>query len=231
LSRQPSSEALLDDVPDGRTVTTIDARPPAPQTRPNARLTELELVNRQLEAIDRFARAQHAAEEATRIAGASREVRMDAARRLAVIRRQHDALVTRSHQQLLSSGVRPLTLLAPRRALLAHRNAWFQDKVIGSLSEYGVGVVASPANGADAVGIAVAEQPDLVLLEDGLEMVPADAVIRELRQFCPHALIAAQVPYADRVGVLLDAGADAVFARQVPPVDVATQLWERLSAV
>ncbi|MCU1587839.1 MAG: hypothetical protein JWN31_1332 [Frankiales bacterium] len=210
-------------------MTTIDQHP-APDLEPHAPLTELELVNRQLEAISRFTRAQRAAEDATRIAGVSREVRMDAARRLAVIRRQHHALVARSHQQLVSSGERPLTVLAPSRALLAHRNAWFRDKLIGSLSEYGVGVVAAAENGADAVGIAVAEQPDLVLVEDGLEMMPADAVIRELRQFCPHALIGAQVPYSDRVGLLLDAGADAVFVRQVPPVDVAMQLWERLSA-
>lgn len=41
-------------------------------------------------------------------------------------------------------------------------------------------------------------------------------------------MIAAQVAYSDRMAPLLDAGASTVFVRQIPPVDVAAQLWELL---
>ena len=46
-------------------------------------------------------------------------------------------------------------------------------------------------------------------------------MVREVRRLSSGALVMAQVPYGDRVGPLLDAGATAVFSRRVPPLDVA----------
>jgi CheY-like chemotaxis protein len=60
-------------------------------------------------------------------------------------------------------------------------------------------------NGADAVGVVAAEQPDLLLVEDRLPMVSGEQVIAGVRTFSPNTLIAAQVAYSDRVGALLDA--------------------------
>lgn len=52
-------------------------------------------------------------------------------------------------------------------------------------------------------------------------MVPGEQVLRELRVLCPSTRIVAQCAYGDRVGALLEAGAVAVYARKVPPADVA----------
>ncbi|MBW3611859.1 MAG: hypothetical protein KY438_10085, partial [Actinobacteria bacterium] len=69
----------------------------------------------------------------------------------------------------------------------------------------GVRVVARLDNGADALGVVVAEQPDLVLVEESLAMLPGQEVVREIRQFSPHTLVVAQVAYGDRAGQMLDA--------------------------
>jgi len=193
-------------------------------TRPAARLTtsELDLAMTQLAAIQRFT-AERATALAAEVAAHTREMRLDAARRVDVLRRKQDALVARAHAQLQHAGG-PLFVLPPVRAVLAHRSPWFVEKVTSALLEAQVEVVAHTSNGAEAVGIAVAEQPDLVLVEDSLEMVTGEEVVRDLREFCPDTAIAAQVAYGDRVGAMLEAGAETVFTRQVPPADVAEQL-------
>jgi len=189
------------------------------------RRSELELAAQQLQAITRFTVAQRVALEASTAAARSREMRMDSARALEVLRREHEALVGRAHEQLRLSGDL-LRCTSGRRVVLAHRNTWFLDKVSALLEDGGWEVAARVDNGADAVGVAVAEQPELLLVEDTLAMVPGEQVVREVAQYCPHTLVAAQVAYSDRVGAMLDAGACEVFTRQVPPVDVATRLME-----
>jgi hypothetical protein len=189
--------------------------------------TELDLALTQLAAIQRFLaddtlRADAAATIETR------EMKLDAARRREVLQRQHEALVARAHQQMLRADY-VLWWEPPVRAVLAHRNEWFVDRVKASLADV-VEVVATPTNGADAVGITVAEQPDLLLVEDTIEMLPCEQVVRAVREFSPQTLVAAQVAYGDRVAPLLEAGAATVFTRQVPPTDVASQLLELMTA-
>ena len=190
---------------------------------PRAPRDELGLDLRRLTAIDRFVRSSRLAELADAGAAVSREVQLDSARRADVRRREHDALVARVHEQLRGAG-EPLRTRTATRVVLAHRNAWFVDKVSAALGQLGVLVVASTDNGADAVGIAVAEQPDLVLVEDSLPMVRGEDVVRRIREFCSETRLVAQVPYSDRVQALLDAGATEVLTRQVPPADVAQHL-------
>jgi DNA-binding NarL/FixJ family response regulator len=114
--------------------------------------------------------------------------------------------------------------------VLAHRSQWFLAKVTSALEAAGLTVVARLSNGADAVGVAVAEQPDLLPVEDNLCIVTGEEVVREVRRFSPHTAVAAQVPYGDSVGRLLDAGAVSVFTRQVPPADVAHALLQQMRA-
>ncbi len=114
--------------------------------------------------------------------------------------------------------------------MLAHRNTWFLDKLSAALKAGGLRVVAGVCNGADAVGLAIAEQPDLIFIEDSLEMVPGEDAIREIRKFAPNSLVTAQVGYHERVDQLLDAGATTVFTRHVPPGDVAAVLLKLVSA-
>ena len=196
------------------------------QWRPRS---ELALAAQQLQAIESFNRSRHMREEAAAAAERSREMRMDSARAMDVLRREHDAVVARAHAQLRSSGDL-LRGTAARRVVLAHRNEWFLHKVCQSLEDHGVEVVGQLDNGADAIGLIVAEQPDLCLIEDTLAMVPGREVVREVRRFAPDTIIAAHVAYGDRVGQLLDAGASTVFTRQVPPPQVAQSLLRLLAA-
>ena len=198
----------------------------APEWRPRS---ELELASQQVRAIERFNRARHMREEAAAAAARSREMRMDAARSLEVLRHEHEAVVSRAHQQLQASG-HLLRAIAQRRAVLAHRDDWFFQRVAGALEDHDVHVVAGTDNGADAVGLIVAEQPDLVLIEDTLSMVTGVEVIREVRRFSPETVVTAQAAYGDRVGQLLDAGATTVFTRRIPPQDVALSLLKLVRA-
>ena len=156
-------------------------------------------------------------------AAGSREMRLDRARRLDVVRRQHEAIMGRTEQQLAQSP-RLASDHVPARAVLAHRNAWVLDKVAAGLAAAGVDVVAQLENGADAVGVSVAEQPDLLLVEDKLPMINGDEVVRQVLQFAPRTLAAAQVSYEDAIATLLDAGARTAYTRRVPPAEVARDL-------
>jgi CheY-like chemotaxis protein len=181
--------------------------------------SEVELAAQQLQAIDRFNRSRRLAVQAAAAAARSREMRMDATRRLEVLRREHEALVSRAHEQLRLTGDL-LCATAARRVVLAHRNAWFIGKVARVLEDDGLQVVARVDNGADAVGVVVCEQPDLLLVEETLAMVPGEQVVREVRELSPQTIVAAQVQYADRAAALREAGASLVFTRAVGPLDV-----------
>lgn len=192
---------------------------------PATQRTQLDVVAEQLAAIEMFNRARAAAESAERAQARTREARMDAERRLEVLRRQHEAIVVQTDRQLRMSAGLLRTSVEPR-IVIAHRNEWFTGKLEGLLTEQGVRVAARLDNGADAIGAALCEQPELVLVEDKLAMVPGEDVVREIRRYCPTTVIAAHVDYSDRVGSLLEAGASAVYTRQVPPSDVAEALLE-----
>ena len=192
--------------------------------------SELELAAQQLRAVERFNRARHMREEAAAAADRSREMRMDAARSLEVLRHEHEAVVRRTHEQLRASG-QLLRSIAGRRAVLVHRDDWLRRKVARTLEEHGVHVVAGTDNGANAVGLIVAEQPDLVLVEDTLSMLAGLEVIRDVRRFSPATVVTAKAAHGDRVGPLLEAGATRVFSRQVSPADVTLSLLELVHAV
>lgn len=193
---------------------------------PTHRRTDLDLALCQVDAIERFTthlrRTQAAADAAT-----SREARLDASRLRDVLRRQHDALVAHCDRQL-AAPPRPALALACRRVVIAHRNDWFVGKVAQALQACGLQVAATTANGAEAVGVAVAEQPDLLLVEDALPMTTGVQVVQQVRRFSADTMVAAQVAYGDGMAPLLDAGAAAVFVRSVPPADVAARLLELL---
>jgi hypothetical protein len=195
---------------------------PTTARRPHEQ-SDLALAQRQLRAIEAFNRARAARERAEADAARTRELRLDAARHLEVLQRQHQALVGRTDRQLRESG-QVLMLAAPARAVLAHRSAWFGDKVAALLADRQVRVVERVDNGADAVGIVVAEQPDLLLVEDGLLMVPGEQVVREARHYSEGTVIVAQASSADRLEALRDAGADVVVTRRATPAEVVGRL-------
>ena len=214
------------------------ALPDAPSRVPEQRVTtapawrprsDVDLAEQQLRAIERFNRTRRMREQAAAAAAPSQEMRLDAARSMQVLRRQHEAVVARAHEQLIESG-QLLQRTAQRRVVLAHRDDAFLSTLAGTLEEQCVRVVRSTDNGADAVGVIVAEQPDLVLIEDKLRMIPGLQVIREVRRFSPLTLVTAQVAYGHRVGPLRSAGATTVFAHDVPAGEVARTLLVLVSA-
>lgn len=192
---------------------------------PSSQHTEVELTRLQLQAIEAWNRARHAAEQAADVRTASREVRMDVARRMEVLREQHRAIVERTEQHLETS-VHLLARMIQTRAVIVHRNAWFTGKLNAELRERGVEVVGALENGAHGVGVVVAEQPDLLVVEDTLPMLPGEEVVREVRRFSPSTLVVAQVAYEDRVRALLEAGARAAYTRRVPPTDFAREVLQ-----
>src|SRR5689334_9612201 len=191
---------------------------------------QAEVLADQLRGIAAWNAARRTIERSDQEAAAgSREMRLDLDRRMEVVRRQHEALVRRTEEQLAASA-RVLRATAPPRALVVHRNEWFKDKLIDCLMDAGVDVVGRLENGADAVGVAVAEQPDLLVVEDKLPMISGEEVVRQVRRFCPSTMSVVQVSYDDAVASALEAGAHSAFTRRVPPADVARELCRLVSA-
>ena len=197
------------------------------QPRPPA-----DVISDQLRGIALWHDARRELELAHRNAAAgqplSREMRLDLDRQLDAIQRQHEAIVRSLDDHLGSSPRLPRTATGPR-AVLVHRNEWFLGKLVEGLRSGGVDVIAQLENGADAVGIAVAEQPDLLLVEDKLPMISGSEVIRQLRRLAPNTLTAAHVVHEGAVADALAAGARAAFARRVPPAEVARDLCRLLA--
>lgn len=187
------------------------------------RTSQYDLARRQLEGLEAWHARRRVQEEAAATGQRSREQRLDLARRMDVIREQHRAIVARTDAQLRESA-RLLRVVDRPRVVVVHRNAWFTDKVCSALLGSGLEVVARLTNGAEAVGVAVAEQPDLLLVEDSLPMLPGVAVVREVLACSPGTAVAAQVASDDGIATMLDAGAKAAYARRVPPADVASGL-------
>ena len=182
----------------------------------------------QLAAIAAFQEHRRAVETAVEEPGMSREQRLDARRRLDVLRRQHEAILASTSQSMEASGG-VLRAMGPR-ALLVHRNEWLRRRVAQDLERCGVEVVAQLDNGAEGVGSLVAEQPDLLFVEDTLPMVSGLQVLQEARRYAPRTLLAAQVGYDDQLPAALDAGAVAAFTRRIPPADIGAELARLVSA-
>lgn len=197
-----------------------DEDPPGGDDR-GWRRNESDLAHDQLRGIEQWTRTHGVRAAATRTASATREARLDLSRRSETRRLEHEALMSRANDQLVS-GAR-LLRHAPQ-AVLAHRNAWFTGKVADRLVERGVEVVAVVEDGASASGALVVEQPELLLVEDRLPVLSGLEVVERARAFAPATLTAVQLMDSTAVLRFQDAGACAVFARRVPPREVADVL-------
>lgn len=195
---------------------------------PSAPRTQVELMELQLRAIDAWNAAERAVAAVAETATMTREMRLDLSRRRDARRREHEALLARAEQQLGASGELIAAAVGPR-AVLAHRNAWLRDKVAAGLAAHGVALVGVFEDGAEAAGTIVVEQPDLVFVEDRLPTMSGLQVVQRVRTFAPHAVVGAQVLDGAAVPAMVDAGAQAVFTRRVPPADIAEQLVACLS--
>lgn len=185
------------------------------------------LLAQQLAAIAAFHEDRKAVERAISASGQSREQKLDAHRRLDVVRRQHEALIAASQSSLETAG--SVRQSAPR-VLLVHRNEWLRHRVAADLTGRGVEVVAQLDNGAEAVGLLVAEQPDVLFVEDTLPMVAGLQLLTATRRYAPGTAGAIQVAYDDGLTGAFEAGAAAVFTRRIPPADIAGELARLVAA-
>ena len=184
--------------------------------------TRTQLLQDQLAGIAAFHDDRRAAEHACTASGLSRELKLDAHRRLDVVRRQHTALLAAVDAGLRGTGL-PMPALRPR-VMLVHRNEWLRRRVAAGLGSRGIDVVADLDNGADGTGTAVAEQPDLMLVEDTLPQVTGMQLLAAVRRYAPRTMVAIQVPHDNALPPAFDAGAVAAFTRRIPPADIATEL-------
>jgi CheY-like chemotaxis protein len=185
-----------------------------------------ELLSDQLDGLTRWHRDLQRRIQAAEAVHDTREQRLDLRRRMEALRRAQEALLSRAD----SSTDDSLELLgrAPVRGVLAHRNEWMRHKLARGLEERGLAVVAELANGADALGVSVFEQPDLLIVEDRLPSMTGLEVVRSVREMAPKTLVAAQVEDEIDAAQMRDAGADAVFPRHIPPQLVVEQVLEKL---
>ena len=76
----------------------------------------------------------------------------------------------------------------------------------------------------------LAEQPELLLLEDKLPMLGALEVLAEVRRWAPQTLVTVQVANDWEIGPFLEAGACTAFTRRIPPAEIADALCSMLAA-
>lgn len=198
--------------------------PAAPQPADGWRpRSELQLVADQLAAVEAFHAGRRGSTRAVDLVVLSREARLDLSRRMAARRREQQALLARAAQQMRESS-RLLAGRARPRAVLAHRNAWLRDRVAEGLQGRGVDVVAAVDDGADAAGVLVMEQPDLVFLEDRLPTMTGLEVLKRATELSPQARVLAQLLDLRDGADYLAAGACSVLSRMTRPLDIAEQL-------
>lgn len=160
---------------------------------------------------------------ATDVTVGSRESRLDLARQRDVVVRQRQALLGWTERQLRESDLM-LRSLAATRVVIAHRHDWFKGKLTSGLRAGGATVVADLENGADALGVVIAEQPDFLLVQDRLPMVNGLDLTREVCRYAPSTVVVVQVTNDWETGPFLDAGATTVYSRRTPAADIVAEL-------
>ena len=186
--------------------------------------TQLELLQDQLRGMAAWHAANRVAAE--RAQAASREMRMDVNRRMQALRRANKELQARAAALVAESEA----ALTTARAVVVHRNEWAASTIVSRLEERGVRVLARMDDGADGLGALIAEQPELLVVEESLPSIPGAELVRWARRVAPLTAVAVQVAYGDDVARMVEAGASAVFTRQVPPVELADELADLLLA-
>lgn len=189
--------------------------------------TPQELAAARRQAVEAWERAERALEATTRIAPETPALRVELERRREARRREHEALLARSAPATSAASLPDTSPDADRvaiRAVLAHRDAGLREQLAQQLAEVGVVVVGSYDDGADASGAAVAEQPELMLIEDRLPSMDGLQVLRRVRTLVPGIVTAAHVGDLTAVGCFTDGGVDVILAARTPPADMAQQL-------
>lgn len=180
-----------------------------------------ERIVREVEAVDAWIRARRHREHTLHVQARSREARMIATREIEALDCTHEA-IKRQCDAGLEVELEPLRTAGPT-AVIAHRHAWFLDKLSLLLAERGIEVLVATDNGAQALGAVIAGQPDLLLVSDRIAMICGRVLLAETRRYAPGARLAAQAADAQEADAL-HAAADMVLLRQHAPDVIADAL-------
>lgn len=181
------------------------------------------LLRRQLTALDAWNEGRRQPDRGRTSESMSRAERLVAHRKAAAFERAHAAVLARA-DAALDRDPAPMPSSAALRAVIAHRHPWMADRLSTALAAKDVLVLACSGNGAEALGIVVAEQPDLLVAGDVLAMMSSAELLAKTKRYAPCTARAAHVADSAGVGAALEAGAQSVFVRQMPPDDVAASL-------
>ncbi len=213
-----------------KTESGVGVSPALPAgSAPPPRRSSLAVSIEQLRAIEAW-NAEASAELVGESVSLTREMRLDLTRRMDARRREQAALLARAAEHLARSGD-VMRSTSATRAVLAHRNTWLRDGVAQRLEQRGIEVVGSFEDGADAAGTIIAEQPDLVLVEDRLPTLSGLEVVRRARRYSPWTLVGVHVQDTVETEAARHAGARLVFARRIPAAQIADDLVDCLQSV
>jgi uncharacterized protein GlcG (DUF336 family) len=172
-------------------------------------------------AVRRFLAAVEEAKAASKAVNSPREAVVDAATHVSSLIRQEQAVLTQSERHVPPSSGAP-------RVVLAHRSLWMLSKLEAALARRGAVVVAVVDDGADATGVTVAEQPDLLIAENRLATVTALQLVTLLREHSSGTQLVIYGGFGPELNVLRSHGAGLAFDRLVSPDDVVEESLESL---
>lgn len=143
----------------------------------NARLV------RQLYALDAWNAFRQQRERQLTAADLSRDEQMFARFEIESMLRTHAAVLERVALALASAGDGAGS--PSPTVVIAHRSLWFGDRVRQALEASGMQVLECTDNGAAALGVIIAEQPDCVFASDRLAMVSGEQLVAQATWYAP----------------------------------------------
>ncbi len=137
------------------------------------------------------------------------------------MRRTQAAVLARVAEALSGAVESPMTL-APS-VVIAHHNGWFAARLLCTLTHEGIRVLECTNNGATALGIVIAEQPDCVIVSDQLVMLSGEQLLAQTESYSP---LTSRVLHAEATRLAPQAG-NLVLGSQLRPDPVADALLQR----
>jgi DNA-binding NarL/FixJ family response regulator len=130
----------------------------------------------------------------------------------------------RQTRRLLHSAVAPTGSNSRCTVVLGHRDRGFTQDLGAALATTRLHLVASRSDAAAAAACIIAEQPDVVLVEQALPGMPTAELLEQIRCRSPRTVVAVLADDPVVMGRLLDGGATSAFHSQFPPEELAREL-------
>lgn len=182
--------------------------------------THVERLDRQISAIAHWNDVRRQRE---RMAAAAGSAALPPCWRPDVLARVQKALQEHTRSSLLSTGW-PMPASPPVTAVIADGDDWFAARLSEQLAAREVTVVAVTNDGEEALGVLIAEQPDLLVAADSLSMLAGAELLGQAAVFAPSTLRAAHVSRCAGGPAVLDAGPHASFPLGTAPHHVVEAL-------